>query len=349
MRFPFLLSIILSAAAAFAQAPPAATKAKPSPAKSSPAKTTSPKPSSTVRPPGMTQTSTAESGGDDQVVIQIGDEKVTAKEFAAFIEALPEQYRAQAQGPAKRQVAEQVASMKLLAQEARKRGLDKDKVLQNRIMFQTENVLAGAALNDLMKSAKLEEGSVRKYYDDHKNEYEQVQAKHILVRFKDSPVPIRPDQKDLSDAEALAKAQELRKRVTGGEDFAAVAKAESDDTGSGAQGGDLGTFKRGSMVPAFEQTAFTLPAGQVSEPIKTQFGYHLIRVEKHETKNFDEVRPEIEGKLKPELAQKALEDLKKTSGITLNESFFGPASPAPGAPVAPGATPGAPPPPPVKN
>ncbi len=81
-----------------------------------------------------------------------------------------------------------------------------------------------------------------------------------------------------SEAEALALAQELRQRILGGEDFATLAQEYSDDPGSAANGGDLGWFGRGMMVPAFEEAAFSLAVGEVSKPIKTDFGYHLIEV-----------------------------------------------------------------------
>src|SRR4029079_13799707 len=103
--------------------------------------------------------------------------------------------------------------------------------------------------------------------------------------------------------------------LSAGEDFATLAKAESDDTGSGNMGGDLNFFGHGQMVPQFEQAAFAAPVGQVTEPVKTQFGYHLILVEKHEVKTFDEVRPEIEKKIRPELAKKAVDDLRKQTPV----------------------------------
>jgi peptidyl-prolyl cis-trans isomerase C len=255
----------------------------------------------------------------NKVVLTIGDQKITAAEFENFIQVLPEQYRAQ-----KRVVAEQMIRVKLLANEARKRGLDKDKAVQARIEFQTENMLAGALFADLQGAAKTDDAAVKKYYDEHKKEYEAVAARHILIRFKGSPVPVRND-KDLTEEQALAKVQEIRKRIAGGEDFAKVAKEESDDTGSGANGGDLGgPFKRGSMVPAFEEVAFTLPVGQVSEPVKTQFGYHLIKVEKKESKTLDEARPDIEKNMKPEVAKQVVEDLRKKSTVQMDDSYFGP-------------------------
>jgi parvulin-like peptidyl-prolyl isomerase len=101
-----------------------------------------------------------------------------------------------------------------------------------------------------------------------------------------------------TDAEALALANELRNRILAGEDFAALARAYSDDTGSGANGGDLGWFGKGRMVAAFEEAAFSLPLNQVSEPVKTDFGYHLIEVLEK-----DPARPKDEAQLQQERAQ----------------------------------------------
>lgn len=82
----------------------------------------------------------------------------------------------------------------------------------------------------------------------------------------------------MTEAEALALATDIRQRILAGEDFAALAAEYSDDPGSGANGGDLGWASRGAYVPEFDETVFSLPIGDTSEPIKTQFGYHIIQV-----------------------------------------------------------------------
>jgi peptidyl-prolyl cis-trans isomerase C len=277
--------------------------------------------------------------GSDPVVLVVGDEKMTKSEYERLLASLPEQVRARAQGPGKRAVAEQIAQLKALAQEARKRGLDKSPENRELIAFQTENLLASTLYRELAAGVKADDAAEHAYYDQHKNEYEEVTARHILIRFKGSPVPLRTGEKDLTEEEALAKAQDIRKKLAAGEDFAKLAEAESDDTQSGKQGGSLGSFSKGKMVPQFEQEAFKLPAGTVSEPIKTQFGYHIIKVEKHETQKFEDVKASIDQKLKPELAQKAAENIRNRTPVTINDAYFGTApsttpAPTPAAPPA---------------
>src|SRR6266571_3212911 len=223
----FLLGISLSLGGPLsAQAPPPAPK----PAVKSPA-AASPKTPAQVKPPA------APAQAFDKVVLTVGDEKMTAGDFEKFVDALPEQYRAAAKGPGKRQVAEQLVSLKTLAQEARKRKLDQDPSYKSQLAFQTENLLAGILYRELSTNLKLDEADVRKYYDEHKNEYDRVKARHILIRTKGAPSPAV--KAELTEEEALAKAKALRARIVAGEDFGAIAKAESDDAGSGKNGGEL--------------------------------------------------------------------------------------------------------------
>jgi len=160
------------------------------------------------------------------------------------------------------------------------------------------------------------------HYEAHKGEMDQLHARHILIRFQGSAVPQRLGQKDLTDAEALQKAKDLRVKILAGAKFTEVAQAESDD-GSGANGGDLDTFGHGAMVPEFEKAAFALPVGQVSEPVRSAFGYHLILVETHAAKSFEEARPEIEKSLGPQAAEKAVDDLKTKAGAVYSDAYFG--------------------------
>jgi parvulin-like peptidyl-prolyl isomerase len=127
----------------------------------------------------------------------------------------------------------------------------------------------------------------------------------------------------LSDDEALAKAKDIRAKLVAGGDFAELAKAESDDAGSGANGGVLGDFTRGRMVPQFEEAAFALKVNEISEPVKTQFGYHIIQVTKHESKSLDDAKAEITEKIGPEMAQKGVDAIKSKTTITFDQAYFG--------------------------
>jgi peptidyl-prolyl cis-trans isomerase D len=123
-------------------------------------------------------------------------------------------------------------------------------------------------------SAKLSDADLEKYYQRHIDRFEvpeQVRAAHLLVR-------VPQGANEAVKAEKKALIEKLRERAMKGEDFAVLARAHSEDPGSGAQGGDLGFFARGTMVPSFENAAFSLNVGAISEVVTTDFGYHLIRL-----------------------------------------------------------------------
>ena len=135
-------------------------------------------------------------------------------------------------------------------------------------------------IDDLPGGApKVTDAQVQAYYNAHLADYQvkdQVKARHILIA-----VPEGADAK--TDAAAKAKAQGILDQLHHGGDFAALAKQYSDDPGSKDNGGDLGFFQRGKMVPAFEAAAFALQPGQTSGLVKTSFGYHIIQVEEKQT------------------------------------------------------------------
>jgi peptidyl-prolyl cis-trans isomerase C len=258
----------------------------------------------------------------DKVVLTVGERKITAAEFNEIIDGLPEQYRAIARGRGRKQFADNLVKVLVLAEEGKRLKIDETPEFKVRSWFQSENLLALGANEAISKSAAPDEAQVRQYYESHKAEFEQAHARHILIRMKGSPVPLKPNQKDLTPEEALAKAEDLRKQISAGADFAKLAAAESDDAANAAKGGDLGTFGRGQMVPAFEQAAFTLKVGDISEPVKTQFGYHLIQVESRDSKTFEEARPQAEARLRPELTRQKEEEIQKNSPAVFDPVFF---------------------------
>jgi peptidyl-prolyl cis-trans isomerase C len=257
------------------------------------------------------------------VVLTIGDQKMTRAQFEVLLAALAQNGRPATSAAQKRQLAEQYAELETMAQEARKRKLDESPEVKQMMSIQGDSYLANTLAKHISDDTHFTDLDLRAYYDGHKGEFEDAQGSHILIRFKGSGVPLKPNEKDLTEAEALAKAQDIRKQILAGADFATLAKAESDDVGSAAKGGDLGKFRHGQMVPAFDQAAFSLPIGQLSEPVKSQFGYHIIKITARTEKSFDEAKPQIEKELKPKMAKEAIDQLKAHTRVTLNDEYFG--------------------------
>lgn len=142
---------------------------------------------------------------------------------------------------------------------------------------------------EITKGVKVTDKQVKAEYDKNKAQYlteEAIEASHILV-----------------DSEESAK--KLKEQLDDGADFAELAKQNSKDEGSKAQGGALGEFKKGQMVKEFEEAAFVMKVGDVSDPIKSQFGYHIIKVTKKippKQKTFEEVKKEVSDQVKNTLA-----------------------------------------------
>jgi len=254
----------------------------------------------------------------DTVVLSVGDDKITKAQFDMIFSTLAPQQQAKG----RRDLADQLANILMLAQEARAQKLDQTPKIQIQLMLSGDQVLANAMYRDFGETGKPDDAMLHAYYDSHKPEWEEVKARHILIRFQGSKMPAPDGKKELTEAEALAKITELRAKIVAGADFGEVAKENSDDKGSGVNGGDLGSFGHGQMVPEFDKEAFLLPVGQMSQPVKSQFGYHLIKVEAHSTKPFEEVKATIVKRMPEEIAKKSLVDLKTKRPATYNDQYF---------------------------
>jgi peptidyl-prolyl cis-trans isomerase C len=148
---------------------------------------------------------------------------------------------------------------------------------------------------EILDKVNVSAGDVQTFYDKNKGKYveeEQVRARHILIK-------VPPEVSPADEAKLKGKADDALKRAKQGEDFAGLATELSDD-GSKENGGDLGFFPRGRMVPAFEEVAFTLQPGQTSDVVRSQFGYHIIKVEDRKTGRalaFDEAKSQVKDDL----------------------------------------------------
>lgn len=173
--------------------------------------------------------------------------------------------------------------------------------------------------NKIEATVQVTPQEIRDYYDQHRDQYrlpEQVKVSHILIK---TPLP-GPDGKvdEKGVAEAQHRAEDLLKQLKAGAKFEDLASKYSEDPGSAKQGGSLGLIGRGQTVPEFEKVAFSLPKGQISDIVKSSYGFHIIRVDDKQDahmKSLDEVKGEIEPILKRQKAQqiaaKEGEDLLK--------------------------------------
>ena len=188
----------------------------------------------------------------------------------------------------------------VLSQAAEKQKLGDRPDVKRRLAFDHNRLLMESLLQDAGKSALSDEAE-RKVYDEAvkqvKNE-EEVHARHILVPTED-------------------EAKAILAQLKGGADFATLAKEKSKDPGA-AEGGDLGYFTKEQMVPEFSEVAFKLGKGQLSDPVKTQFGWHIIKVEDKRTRptpSFEQVKPQIENYVAHRAQAEMVENLRKSATV----------------------------------
>ena len=195
------------------------------------------------------------------------------------------------------------------AAEAKKFGDDAD--FKRKLEFVRKKLLMEGLMQSVGKEA-LTDAALHKVYDDavkQMGDEKEVHARHILFRAAPG------DEKAAKEAEDKAKA--VIARLNKGEDFAKIASELTEDPSGKANGGDLGYFSKEQMVPEFSDTAFGLENGKISGPVKTQFGWHVIKVEDKRTKptpKFEEVKPQLEryvvGKAQAEMVTKLRADAK---------------------------------------
>ena len=284
-------------------------------------------PAATEAPPPATMPSV----DDAKVIASQGGATVTGGEFKAVAATLPPQYQPALGQPAmRRRLVDNILQVKLLSTEARKRGLENNPEVKRQLEIQEDQVLAQALAKEVQGSANPR--ADREYFDSHASSFDNVKARHILVRTPESPVPAEQGKAELTEAQAKAKAEDIKKRLDKGGDFAAIAKAESDDKGSGLQGGDLGTFSPWKMDATFSKAALALKPNQISEPVKTQFGYHIIQLLEDKPRTFDQAKAEI-----GEARMQALMAELKTRKADYDPAFFGSAAGSPGPTTQPAA------------
>ncbi len=219
-----------------------------------------------------------------------------------------------------------MADMILVSKAAEDKKMADGADFKRKLAFARNKLLMAEILQSVGKEA-LTDAAMHKVYDDAVKQMQpeqEVHARHILIR------AAAGDEKASKAAEDKIKA--IIVRLKKGEDFEKVAKEVTEDPSGKANGGDLGYFSKEQMVPEFSDTAFKLEKGQISEPVKTQFGWHVLKVEDKRVKpvpTFEQVKPQIEQfvvrKAQAELVQKLRTEAKIEKMYKTEE----PAKPAP--------------------
>lgn len=248
----------------------------------------------------------------DAVVARVSGTVITGQMFNQRLNALVQQYSMQfppdqinqIRPMLRQQTVAALINEQLLAQEAARQGItpteeDIDKQIKEIIAqfpseaaFESqlgmsgmtletlrENIKPGLSIQKLVEAqlpedSKATDEEIKKFYEENTAQFEQpeqVEASHILIQ-------VSPGESEEVKAAKRGEIEALREKLAGGADFAETAQESSQDEGTKGRGGSLGFFGRGQMIPAFEEVAFSLESGALSEVVETQFGYHLIRV-----------------------------------------------------------------------
>ena len=259
---------------------------------------------------------------------KIDNTSITQQDFEREFRALPDyaqQLFSDASG--KEKFLNEIVNKELLYKEALKKGFDKNADFNRKLEdFKKLTLVSELFEKEIMSKAKVADQDVRDYYDKNKEAFvaaKEIRASHILVKTEE-------------------EAQKVLARLKKGEKFDAVAKAVSIDTASAKNGGDLGYFKKGQMVPEFERAAASLKVGETSGPVQTQFGFHIIKVTDKKTGppiEFEKVRDLISQKLSGEKQKEAFDayiaDLKKTYKVEINKDALSKLEQAPSKAVNP--------------
>ena len=271
-------------------------------------------------------------------------EKAHPGEFDAFFDKFSKSNPRLQQLPPEQKdgYRKQYYELMILSQRAKDKKLDRDPGIQIEQRVAAAQILVQPYIKELQTTLTVPDDKLHKYYDDHKAEYEQIHARHILI--STGPPPGGPQaggddaKKPVDKDAARKKAEDLDKQAKSGKDFVALAKENTDEPQGKENGGDLGYFTKGKMVPQFESAAFALQPGQISDVVESQFGFHVIKVEDRRIAPFDDVKPEIEEKLKVDAFKDKIDEITKKSKIQVAQDFKV-SAPASGVESLPGGMP----------
>ncbi len=211
---------------------------------------------------------------------------------------------------------EHLIDFNLLLAGARAEGLDTTAEFRKDLKVMKENFFVRKLYEEVVvKGAEATEEELRAYFDEHKLGEEQVEARHILIGYREG------ESEELRQ-EALVEAVKVLEEAKAGADFAELAQTHSDGP-SAPHGGYLGYFPRGRMVKPFEDAAFSLEPGEISDIVETRFGFHIVKVENRRSRDFEEMKEEIETYVEQPKRQKLshdfMEELESAAQITYHD------------------------------
>lgn len=234
---------------------------------------------------------------DNKVLAVVAGTEITQEDLTRVSCRYPEDRRGYFDTEeGKKQLLEQVISFELMSKFGEELGLDKAKDYQDTVKALAKELLTQVTINKVLSDITVTDDEIKKFYDDNKTSFAEeptVTAKHILVATKE-------------------EADNVKSEIASGSLSFEDAAAKYSTCPSNAEGGSLGSFQRGMMVPEFEDAAFNAEIGVVTEPVQTQFGYHLVLVEnksESKEKSFDEVKEVIKNQLVQQASQKKYMEL----------------------------------------
>ena len=278
------------------------------------------------------------------VVLTVGNVKLTAAEIEQLIQYLPPQFAGAVGALGKRGFADQYANLLGLAQEGQKLKIDQREDFRHMVEFQRTLMLAQTTLNELATAPDaVTADDIKAYHASHPSEFEEAKLRGIYIPFDTEPgmagaaggpgQPANAGKPKLTEAAARAKAESLRNRIQGGADIAELAQTESEHPTS-SNGGDFGYVKRNQFAPDIDSAVFALEPKQVSAPLRDRFGFFIFQLEGKRVQPLAEAQPAIENNLRQQKLVELLNRMKTTYPVTMDPRYF-PET----APTLPGATP----------
>lgn len=268
----------------------------------------------------------AASKPDDQVVITVGDDKITVSALNRILRELPPQSRAYYSGPGKHLLPQYLVQMKVLSAEAVKHGIQDEPGIKEALETARESILADAYRRRLEQDIPVSDQQLRALYEQNKSDLEEARLRHILIPTPESILLQGTDQSRprLSEDEARKKLADIRQRILSGADFARLAKENSYDLTTASKGGDMGYVNRHGVVPPVAQAAFALEPGKVSDIIPTAYGLELIEVEDKRALSLAEVKQALEQRAKQAQLQEAIKRAESQYKVVVDTDFFNP-------------------------